>query len=64
MQRSAPLAVVINSLMREAAGGAAVLEDIDKQTFVRLCEYAYIEDYTPAASTVDSTKLQCLREIM
>ena len=38
----------MNGLMREAIDGIAILEDIDVQTFVRFCEYAYMGDYTPA----------------
>lgn len=45
---SAPLAVLMNGLMREATDGIAILDDIDEQTFVRFCEYAYMGDYTPA----------------
>jgi hypothetical protein len=45
---SAPLAALMNGLMREATDGIAILEDIDEQTFVRFCEYAYMGDYTPA----------------
>lgn len=39
---------MMNGLMREATDGVATLEDIDEQTFVRFCEYAYMGDYTPA----------------
>lgn len=45
---SAPLAALMNGLMPEATDGIATLEDIDEQTFVRFCEYAYMGDYTPA----------------
>lgn len=45
---SAPLAVLMNGSMREAIDGAAPLYDVDEQTFVRFCEYAYMGDYTPA----------------
>lgn len=60
---SAPLVALMNGLMREASEGVAELEDIDEQTFVRFCEYAYTGDYTPtqrhhipAASTHDQAE--------
>jgi hypothetical protein len=34
--------------MREAQDGFAELKDVDEQTFVRFCQYAYIGDYTIA----------------
>ncbi|PVH69385.1 hypothetical protein DL98DRAFT_661718 [Cadophora sp. DSE1049] len=45
---SGPLAVMMNGSMHEAIDGVATLEDVDEQTFVRFCEYAYMGDYTPA----------------
>ncbi|PVH70363.1 hypothetical protein DL98DRAFT_437174, partial [Cadophora sp. DSE1049] len=45
---SAPLAVMMNGSIREAIDGVATLEDIDKQTFMRFCEFAYFRDYTLA----------------
>lgn len=42
----------MNGSMREARDGSAELEDIDKSTFVRFCEYAYMGDYTPAQRPV------------
>ena len=35
----------MNGSMREAIGGVATLEEVDEQTFVRFCEYAYMGDY-------------------
>jgi hypothetical protein len=53
----------MNRLILKATDRIAILEDINKQTFVRFCEYAYIRDYTPAqqqlvlaASKVDTAK--------
>jgi hypothetical protein len=58
--QSAPLAALMKGSMREATDGIATLDDIDEQTFVRFCEYAYMGDYTPAqrqpASILDSAK--------
>ncbi|KAG4427802.1 hypothetical protein IFR05_016715 [Cadophora sp. M221] len=39
---------MMNGSMREAIDGVATLEDVDEQTFMRFCEYAYFGDYTPA----------------
>lgn len=41
----APLAVIINGSIREAINGVIILENIDEQTFVRFCEFAYFRDY-------------------
>ncbi|CZS99474.1 uncharacterized protein RAG0_07806 [Rhynchosporium agropyri] len=49
---STPLAALMNGSMREAIGGVTTLEEVDEQTFVRFCEYAYIGDYTPAQQQV------------
>ena len=45
---SAPLNALINGSMGEAKDGVVVLDDMNEQTFVRFCEYAYLGDYTPA----------------
>lgn len=42
----------MNGSMREAIGGVAILEEVDEQTFVRFCEYAYMGDYTPAQQQI------------
>ncbi len=48
----------MNGSMREATEGIAILDDIDEQTFVRFCEYAYIGDYTPAQQLLpDASKV-------
>jgi hypothetical protein len=41
------LAVMMTGRMSEAQDGRATLEDVDEQTFVQFCEYAYTKDYTP-----------------
>lgn len=51
---SAPLAALMNEGMSEATDEIAILEDIDEQTFVRFCEFAYIGDYTPAQRPVSA----------
>ncbi|CZS92519.1 uncharacterized protein RAG0_03135 [Rhynchosporium agropyri] len=38
--------------MREAIDGIATLKEVDEQTFVRFCEYAYMGDYTPAQKQI------------
>ena len=49
---SAPLATLMNGSMREAIGGVATLKEVDEQTFLRFCEYAYMGDYTPAQQQI------------
>jgi hypothetical protein len=56
--------------MSEAQNGFAVLDDVDKQTFVRFCEYVYTGDYAAAdpeilldsstIGTLDSVKPDCV----
>ena len=54
--------------MREAQDGFAELEDVDEQTFVRFCEYAYMGDYITAQyevlldSSVAVEQNACLRD--
>ena len=45
---SALLPVMMNSPTHEAIDGVATLEDVNEQTFVGFCEYACMENYTPA----------------
>lgn len=45
---SEPLTALVDGPMLEAKEGFAVLKDIDPDTFVRFCEYAYKGDYTSA----------------
>lgn len=65
---SAPLKVLMKGSMREAQNGFAELEDVDEQTFVRFCEYAYIGDYTAAQyevlldSSVTAEQNACLQD--
>jgi hypothetical protein len=49
---SAPLARLINGSMCEAKDGIVILDDVDEQTFIRFCEYAYMGDYTPAQNEI------------
>ncbi|KAH6722047.1 hypothetical protein BKA61DRAFT_166843 [Leptodontidium sp. MPI-SDFR-AT-0119] len=49
---SGPLATLMNGSMCEALNGVATLEEVDEQTFVRFCEYAYRGDYTPAQQQI------------
>jgi hypothetical protein len=46
--QSDPLLALINGGMVEAREGHAWLEDTDEETFVRVGEYLYTGDYTPA----------------
>ena len=46
--------------MKEAREGCALLEDVDKHTFVRFCEYLYTGNYQPADYTIllDESSIQ------
>jgi hypothetical protein len=46
---SQPLNTLINGNMLEAKTGASVIDwkDTDEETFLRFCEFAYVQDYTP-----------------
>ncbi|PVH70118.1 hypothetical protein DL98DRAFT_146070 [Cadophora sp. DSE1049] len=44
---SDPLAVMMNGSMREEIDGVASLREVDEQTFMRFCKYAYMGNYTP-----------------
>jgi hypothetical protein len=50
--QSDPLLALINGGMAEAREGHAWLEDTDEETFVRVGEYLYTGDYTPAEPDV------------
>ena len=47
--------------MKEAREGCAPLEDVDKHTFVRFCEYLYPGNDQPANCTIlfDELSVQC-----
>ena len=47
--------------MKEALEGCALLEDVDKHTFVRFCEYMYTGNYQPAEYTLllDESSVLC-----
>ena len=53
---SEPLNVLINGSMSEAKQNFAVLKDVDEDTFVRFCQYAYTGAYDDvvADGTADS----------
>ncbi|PYI11472.1 hypothetical protein BO78DRAFT_466561 [Aspergillus sclerotiicarbonarius CBS 121057] len=46
---SAPLNSLINGKMLEANKRQADWSEVEEDTFFRLCEYAYVRDYTPPA---------------
>lgn len=58
---SKPLGVLVNGQMKEAREGCGLLEEVDKHTFVRFCEYLYTGDYQPADFTIvlDESSVQC-----
>ncbi|KAI9783212.1 MAG: hypothetical protein M1839_004052 [Geoglossum umbratile] len=66
---SRPLDALINGRMSEAQNGFAVLDDIDRQTFVRFCQYVYTGNYAAAdpeilldsstIGTLDSAEQDC-----
>jgi hypothetical protein len=45
-RQSKALDVLINGDMGEASGGKAIFEDIEEDTFIRFCQFAYTGDYT------------------
>ena len=45
-KQSKALNALINGSMKEAFAGKAVFEDIDEDTFIRFCQFAYTGDYT------------------
>lgn len=57
-KQSKALDVLINGSMREASEGKAVFEDIEEDTFIRFCQFAYTRDYTtPGFTHVPSIEL-------
>jgi hypothetical protein len=40
------LDVLINGSMKEASDGRAIFKDIQEDTFIRFCQFAYTGDYT------------------
>lgn len=54
----------MNGAMSEAANGAAMLEDIEQQTFLKCCEYAYTGDYTPAIKILDTPTKETLDDCL
>ena len=44
---SQPLNTLINGNMLEAKTGVIDWKDTDEETFLRFCEFAYVQDYTP-----------------
>ncbi|PWY91782.1 hypothetical protein BO94DRAFT_617188, partial [Aspergillus sclerotioniger CBS 115572] len=53
---STPLNNLINGKMVEANHRRAVWSDVKEETFFRLCEYAYVRDYTPPTSYLGITR--------
>ncbi|KAG9240865.1 hypothetical protein BJ878DRAFT_578709 [Calycina marina] len=45
-KQSKALDSLINGPMKEASEGKAILEDIEEDTFIRFCQFAYSGDYT------------------
>ncbi|KAL2069047.1 hypothetical protein VTL71DRAFT_15385 [Oculimacula yallundae] len=45
-KQSKALDALINGSMKEAFAGKAVFEDVEEDTFVRFCQFAYTGDYT------------------
>lgn len=50
-KQSKALDVLINGPMAEASDGRAVLKDVDEDTFIRFCQFAYTGDYVTPEST-------------
>jgi hypothetical protein len=49
---SVPLSRLMMGSMREAKAGEGELMDVDEQTFVRFCQYAYTGDYSPCTPLI------------
>jgi hypothetical protein len=45
-KQSKALDVLINGSMKEASDGKAIFKDIQEDTFIRFCQFAYTGDYT------------------
>ncbi|KAM0271861.1 hypothetical protein ACHAQH_008961 [Verticillium albo-atrum] len=45
---SGPLNALVNGEMKESREGRAIWLDTDEETFIRFCQFAYTDDYTPA----------------
>jgi hypothetical protein len=45
-KQSKALDILINGPMGEASEGKATFEDIEEDTFIRFCQFAYTGDYT------------------
>ena len=53
-KQSPALNVLINGAMVEASDGKAIIEDVQEDTFVRFCQFAYTGDYTTPVFLYDS----------
>ncbi|TVY51417.1 hypothetical protein LCER1_G007636 [Lachnellula cervina] len=57
-KQSKALDVLINGPMGEASKGEAIFEDIEEDTFIRFCQFAYTGDYaTPDFTHIPSIEL-------
>jgi hypothetical protein len=45
-KQSETLDVLINRSMKEASDGKAIVKDIQEDTFIQFCQFAYTRDYT------------------
>lgn len=45
--QSKALKALVSGEMAEASDGRAIFEDLDENTFIRFCQFAYTGDYTP-----------------
>ncbi len=57
-KQSKALDVLINRSMGEASERKAIIKDIEEDTFILFCQFAYTEDYTtPNFTHVPTTEL-------
>ncbi|TAQ86314.1 hypothetical protein B7494_g5361 [Chlorociboria aeruginascens] len=57
-KQSKALDVLINGSMGEASEGKAIIKDIEEDTFMRFCQFAYTGDYTtPDFTHIPTTEL-------